>query len=152
MAPGRFTELFFLDEATALAAGHRPCAECRRSDYKRFSELWLDLHPGQIGADAIDGQLHAERLGPGDRERLLHESPYGELPNGTFVLEAGEPYLVLADRLLAWSPGGYRGGGRRLPRTVLATVITPPSLVAILRSGWSPSVPLLHPSSDRLSR
>ena len=65
MAPGRFTELFFLDEATALAAGHRPCAECRRSDYNRFSDLWLALHPGQIGADAIDAQLHAERLAVG---------------------------------------------------------------------------------------
>jgi hypothetical protein len=151
MAPGRFTELFFLDEATALAAGHRPCAECRRSDYERFSELWLALHPGQIGADAIDAQLHGERLAPGNRERRLHESRYDELPDGTFVLEASTPHLVLSHRLLAWSPGGYRDGRRR-PRNAGATVITPPSLIAILRDGWSPSVPLLHPSSDRLLR
>jgi hypothetical protein len=149
MAPGRFTELFFLDEATALAAGHRPCAECRRSDYNRFSELWLALHPGLLGVDAIDAQLHAERLVPGKRERLLHETRYGELPDGTFVLEAGQPHLVLAHRLLAWSPGGY-GDGLRRPKKRSATVITPPSLVAILRSGWSSSVPLLHSSSDRL--
>jgi hypothetical protein len=150
MAPGRFTELFFLDEATALAAGHRPCAECRRSDYNRFSHLWSALHPGQIGADAIDAQLHAERLAPGNRERLLHKSRYSVLPDGAFVLEAGGPQLVLGGQLLTWSPGGYRDRNRR-PRTGRATVITPPSLIAVLRSGWSPSVPLLHPTSDRLS-
>jgi hypothetical protein len=151
MAPGRFTELFFLDEATALAAGHRPCAECRRSDYNRFSELWLELHPSQSGADVIDAQLHRERLAFSKRERLLHDARYSELPDGTFVLEGDGPHLVLGRQLLTWSPGGYRDGHRR-PRTGRATVITPPSLIAILRSGWSPSVPLLHPSSDRLSR
>jgi hypothetical protein len=148
MAPGKFTELFFLDEATALAAGHRPCAECRRSDYNRFSELWSALHPDQTGADAIDAQLHAERLAHGNRERRLHELPYSDLPDGTFVLEAGEPHLILGRQILSWSPGGYRSPRRR-PRNGLAAVITPPSLVAVLRSGWSPSVPLLHPSSDR---
>jgi hypothetical protein len=147
MAPGRFTELFFLDDATALAAGHRPCAECRRSDYNRFSELWVALHPGQIGADAIDAQLHRERLAPGKRERLLHDARYSELPDGTFVLEAGAPRLVLARRLLSWSPGGY-GDARRRPSNGRATVITPPSMMAILRSGWSPSVPLVHHSSQ----
>jgi len=151
MAPGRFTELFFLDEATALAAGHRPCAECRRSDYNRFSDLWLELHPGQIGADAIDAQLHGERLDLGNRDRLLYEAPYSELPDGAFVLEAGAPHLVLSRRLLTWSAGGYRDCHRR-PSNGRATVITPPSLIAILRSGWSPSVPLLHPSSDGVSR
>ena len=64
MAPGRYTELFFLDEATALAAGHRPCAECRRADYNRLTQIWNTLHPEQAGADAIDGQLHGERLDP----------------------------------------------------------------------------------------
>jgi hypothetical protein len=148
VAPGRYTELFFLDEATALAAGHRPCAECRRSDYNRFSEVWRALHPNQVGADAVDEQLHGERLADGNRARRLHESRYGELPDGTFVLEAGRPHLVLGSRLLTWSPAGYVDARRR-PRDAGATVITPPSLVAILRSGWSPSVPLLHPSSDR---
>ena len=150
MAPGRFTELFFLDEATALAAGHRPCAECRRSDYNRFSERWLKRHPGQIGADAIDAQLHRERLVAGRRERLLHELPYREIPDGAFVLEMGEPLLVLARQLLTWSPGGYRDARPR-PRQGRAAVITPPSLTAILRNGWSPTVPLLHPSSDRFA-
>jgi hypothetical protein len=64
LQPGRFTELFFLDEATAFAAGHRPCAECRNADYQRFVELWLQIHPDQKGADAMDVQLHEERYDP----------------------------------------------------------------------------------------
>src|SRR5579864_4435986 len=68
MTPGRYTELFFLDDVTALAAGHRPCAECRRADYNRLADLWAELHPEQVGADAIDAQLDEERLaGPGQR-------------------------------------------------------------------------------------
>ena len=111
----------------------------------------MALHPGQIGAEEIDAQLHGERLDIEKRERLLHEARYSELPDGTFVLEAGGPHLVVASQLLTWSPGGYCAGHRR-PRNGRVTVITPPSLIAILRRGWSPSVPLLHPSSDRLSR
>ena len=72
MQPGRFTELFFLDEVTAFAAGHRPCALCRREDYDRFGALWLEVHPGQAGADAIDAQLHDERVAPGTRAQLHH--------------------------------------------------------------------------------
>src|ERR671916_1251461 len=87
LQPGRFTELFFLDEATALAAGHRPCALCRRADYDRFAALL-----GGGGADAIDARLHAERLGPGGRR--LHDLPFGELPDGAFVLHDGAPWLV----------------------------------------------------------
>src|SRR5579862_3813004 len=86
MAPGRFTELFFLDEATALAAGHRPCAECRRADYLRLTTLWSELHPGQIGADAIDAQLHGERLSARTGQRHLHALRFEELPDGAFVM------------------------------------------------------------------
>jgi len=111
LQPGRFTELFFLDEATAFAAGHRPCAECRRQDYIRFMGL-----VGETGADAIDARLHAERIS--GRERVLHDADLDELPDGAFVLHDSEPLLVLGDRLLAWSPAGYsaarpRPGGRR---------------------------------------
>ena len=95
MQPGRFTELFFLDEATAFAAGHRPCALCRREDYVRFVEIWRELHPGQIGADAIDAQLHTERVDPQTRGQRHHEAPLDELPDGTFVLRKGAPWLVL---------------------------------------------------------
>ena len=138
LQPGRFTELFFLDEATAFAAGHRPCAECRRQDYERFVEL-VDL----AGADAIDARLHGERIR--GRERVLHDAPLNELPDGAFVLHAGTPHLVLGDRLHEWSPAGYTAA---LPRPGgPARLITPPSLVAVLRAGWAGAVPLLHPSA-----
>ena len=135
MPPGRYTGLFFLDEATAFAAGHRPCAECRRADYVRFVAI--------VGAraDAIDARLHEERLGP------RRERPLDGLPDGTFVLYDGEPWLVLETELLRWSPGGYaervpRPGGR-------VPVLTPPSLVEVLRAGWAGSVPFLHPTGAR---
>jgi hypothetical protein len=140
LQPGRFTELFFLDEATAMAAGHRACALCRREDYVRLTEIWRELHPDQTGADAIDAQLHAERL------RGVHDAAYDELPDGAFVLRDGEPLLVLGAELLRWTPAGYT---ERVPRPARgrACVVTPPSLVAVLRAGWQPLVPLLHPSA-----
>jgi hypothetical protein len=148
MQPGRFTELFFLDEATAFAAGHRPCALCRREDYDRFGTIWSELHAGEVGADAIDARLHAERVDPGTRGQLRHDATLDELPNGSFVLWEETPRLVLGSQLLAWTPAGYVA---RTPRPVGAHVplLTPPSLVEILRAGWRPLVPLLHPSADR---
>jgi hypothetical protein len=147
LQPGRFTELFFLDEATALAAGHRPCALCRREDYVCFGELWADLHPGEAGADAIDARLHAERLDPAGGGRRLHEAAPGELPDGAFVLDGGEPCLVLGGRLRRWTPAGY-GAPRPLPAGMPARLITPPSLAAVLGAGWQGVVPLLHPSAQ----
>jgi hypothetical protein len=139
LQPGKFTELFFLDEATAFAAGHRPCALCRREDYNRFRELF----PGPSGADAMDEQLHAERVA--GRERHLHEARLEELPDGAFVLQTGAPWLVLGGELLRWTPAGYT---KRRPRTHgAATLITPPSLVDVLRAGWNGAVPLLHPTA-----
>jgi hypothetical protein len=146
LQPGKFTELFFLDEATAFAAGHRPCALCRREDYDRFGERWRDLHPGQRGADAIDEQLHAERFDPAARAQRHHEAPIDELPDGAFVLHDGEPWLVHDAALLRWTPAGYDARAPR-PATGRATLITPPSLVAVLRTGWRGAVPLLHPTS-----
>jgi len=146
MAPGRYTELFFLDEATALAAGHRPCAECRRSDYNRLTEIWAELHPACHGADAIDARLHEERLVAGHSGRRLHEARYPDLPDGVFVMVDREPCVVVGDELLRWSPGGYLARRRR-PGGGTATVITPPSLVALLRHDWDPLVPFLHPTA-----
>jgi hypothetical protein len=143
MQPGRFTELFFLDEATAFAAGHRPCALCRREDYVWFGEIWRELRPGQVGADAIDAQLHAERLAD-DRGHRLHEAALGALPDGVFVLLGGEPWLVVGARLRQWTPEGY--AARRPRPEGRARVITPPSLVEVLRRGWEGAVPLLHPT------
>ena len=146
LQPGRFTELFFLDEATALAAGHRPCALCRREDYDRFGSVWSGLHPGQIGADAIDSQLHSERVAPDGSGQRRHDAPFDELPDGTFVLHDGAPHLILGPRLLHWSAAGYDGATAR-PARGRAVLITPPSLVSILRADWRPVVPLLHPSA-----
>jgi hypothetical protein len=144
--PGKFTELFFLDEATAFAAGHRPCALCRREDYDRFTELWRDLHPGQRGADAIDDQLHAERFDPATRVQRHHEADISDLPDGAFVLHDERPYLVRGEELLRWSPAGYDARTER-PAQTKATVITPPSLLAVLHTDWQPLVPLLHPTA-----
>jgi hypothetical protein len=147
LQPGKFTELFFLDEATALAAGHRPCALCRREDYVRFVELWRGFHPGQSGADAIDLELHAERVDPETRGHRTHDAALETLPDGAFVLEDGEPWLVLGTELRRWTPAGY---AERRPRPRgAATLVTPPSLVEVLRAGWSGAVPLLHPSAER---
>ncbi len=146
ITPGRFTPLFFLDEATGFAAGHRPCALCRRADYEHLTELWAEIHPGQGGADAIDEQLHAERIDAGTRERRLHRIAFGALPDGAFVLDEGGPRLVLGDELLEWSPGGY-GDRKRRPSRGRADVITPPSLLELLRTARTPLVPVLHPSA-----
>jgi len=150
LQPGRFTELFFLDEATAFAAGHRPCALCRREDYDRFSAIWRELHPGQAGADAMDAQLHGERVAPGTRAQLHHAADLDELPDGTFILQDGVPCLVLGPHLLEWSPASYAGRMNR-PARGRVVLITPPSLVSVLHAEWQPLVPFLHPSS-RLTR
>jgi hypothetical protein len=132
MPPGRYTGLFFLDEATALAAGHRPCAECRHEDYLQFVDL--------VGmrAQAIDARLHEERLSPRRQEAL------DGLPDGAFVLHDDEPWLVLGGQILRWTPGGY--AERRRRPSGRAAVITPPTNVEVLNSGWSGGVPLIHPS------
>src|SRR3954469_20984274 len=95
LQPGKFTELFFLDEATAFAAGHRPCALCRRDDYNRFVEI-----VGETRADDVDERLHAER-------GRTWRAPFAELPDGAFVLVGGEPWLVHGATLRRWTPAGY---------------------------------------------
>jgi hypothetical protein len=145
LQPGRFTELFFLDEATAFAAGHRPCALCRREDYVRFGEIWSELHSGPTGADAMDGRLHVERVGDDVASRRFRRAPLDELPDGAFVFESGSPWLVFGRELLLWTPAGY--SDRRHRRSGEATVLTPLSLVEVLRAGWDPAVPLFHPSA-----
>jgi len=147
LQPGRFTELFFLDEATAFAAGHRPCALCRREDYVRFGEIWRSLHPDDTSADAIDARLHSERVDEGTRAQRHYGAPLDELPDGAYVLWDGRPFLVMGHGLLRWTSAGYDG---RVPRAARArtTLVTPPSLVEVLRAGWRPLVPLFHPAAS----
>jgi len=142
-APGRLTELFFLDEATALAAGHRPCGECRYRDYQAFKQAWAAAHGGgRPGAQAIDARLHADRLaGPGIRRSYL--APRAGLPDGTMVELEGAPFLVFRGGLLAWTPGGYLARQAPAPSAEV-TVITPRATVAVLAAGYRPVV---HPSA-----
>jgi len=150
MQPGRFTEPFFLDEATALAAGHRPCALCRRADHQRLHAVWQGVYPGACTADAIDARLHAERLDPSGRRRL-HGVQAALLPDGAFWMWRGRPHLVLGERLLRWTPSGYDGAERR-PAAGHVDAVTPPSLMAVLAAGWSPLVEHLHQSAARWAR
>jgi hypothetical protein len=143
MTPRRWTELFFLDEATAFAAGHRPCGECRHADYVRFRDLWATVHPADgVGADAMDRRLHAERL-IGRSEKRTARVELDDLPAGTLVAEDGRAWLVQGGVLHEWSPAGY-AGRRPRPRGVSVDVLTPPSVVGILRAGYRPHV---HPTA-----
>ncbi|MFL5790163.1 MAG: hypothetical protein ACJ76A_01545 [Actinomycetota bacterium] len=148
MQPGRFTELFFLDEATAFAAGHRPCRLCRFDDYESFVDVWTTIHPHRAtNADAIDDVLHRERWDPHARAQRRHEARLDGLPDGTFVLGGGDvPWLVLGPHLIRWTPSGYTERQPRRPRAT-ATVITPPSLIGVLETERTPLVPFLHPSA-----
>lgn len=143
MKANSYTELFFLDEATALAAGHRPCAECRHARFLDFCTAWRQAHRGNGGlqrptADEIDNCLHSERI-TADRLKKFHTAALDELPDGVIVALGEQPYLVLGNRLLAWSPGGYRE--RRLrPKHEMVKVLTPPSTVAAIRAGYVPEV------------
>jgi hypothetical protein len=131
--PGRFTGLFFLDDATALAAGHRPCALCRREDYRRLLAI-----TGFGGADAIDLVLQEQRTGARPRVNIA------SLPDGAFVMLDDQPHLVVEGSVRHWTAGGY-GPARTAPKT--AALITPQVLVPVLVAGWEPLVPFLHPSA-----
>ncbi|HEX3466921.1 MAG TPA: hypothetical protein VHT05_02355 [Candidatus Elarobacter sp.] len=128
-APGRWTALFFTDEALAFSAGHRPCALCRRTAYERYRDAL-----GLRGADGIDARLHAERLD--GRQKRVHTLPWRELPAGTFADVDGTPHLVLADRLRAWSPQTGYGAGRERPARGDARALTPPASIEVIRSGY----------------
>jgi hypothetical protein len=145
LQPGRFTELFFLDEATAFAAGHRPCALCRSADFRRFRGLWVSRHPKETMVDAMDRRLHAERLDGGRRGQRTHEAAYPDLPDGAMVAINSEAWLVVGRQLRRWTFGGYQEAVDRPDGR--AEVLTPPGLVAVLAAGWSGQVPLLHPSA-----
>jgi hypothetical protein len=140
MTPWHYTELFFLDEATALAAGHRPCAECRRERFNPFRRAWA-AQSGNThlpGAEEIDHRLHAERVAP-DRSKRTFLAPLDGLPDGVFVKLEDAAFLVLAGELLRWSPGGYTGRRPR-PAGLEVTVLTPPSTVGAIQAGYTPEM------------
>jgi hypothetical protein len=152
MASNRYTELFFLDEATSFAAGHRPCAECRYARFLAFCNAWKPQHLGHGNsqrptADEIDSRLHTERVAA-NRSKNFYTSGIDGLPDGVFVtLEAWgkQAYLVWRDHLLEWSPGGYRQRCSR-PRGESVRVLTPKSTVEVIRAGYDPEV---HTSAER---
>jgi hypothetical protein len=141
---GRFyTELFFLDEATALAAGHRPCFECRRKDARAFAEFWRAANKLSAAprAPEMDAVLHAQRLD--GRAKRLHRREIDDLPDGAFVAMDGAAFAVRGETLLCWTPGGYDGRKPR-PRRMTVDVLTPPAILAVLSAGYQPH---WHPSA-----
>jgi hypothetical protein len=135
--PHHFTWLFFHDEAVSFAAGHRPCAECRRAAYHAYQTAWAEGLGTEVPrAGAINKRLHAERIVPGTHRRRLHEAAWPDLPAGAFVrLDTGRPAVVAGAHLAEWTTEGYRDRHRR-PQHGTAQLITPPATVAALRAGY----------------
>jgi len=129
-----YTELFFLDEVTAFAAGHRPCFECRRRDAERFAALFSG-QAKRASAPAMDKILHAERLD--GKAKRTHRQNIDTLPEGAMIVREGEAYAVRGDSLLQWMPAGYE---RRLarPRGIDAQALTPPAILTVLARGYAP--------------
>ena len=141
---GRFyTELFFLDEPTAFAAGHRPCFECRRRDAQNFAEHWRMAHRlrSRPRAAEMDEVLHRERLQ--SRAKRRHRRSIDGLPDGAFIALDDAAFAVRGDALLRWTPQGYDAHVAR-PRSVMIDVLTPPAILCVLSSGY---VPRWHPSA-----
>jgi hypothetical protein len=145
MPPGRWTALFFLDEATALAAGHRPCGYCRRADHLWFAESWRAAQAMAVRprAGEMDACLHAERVDRRTRSQVTRPVLAGGLPDGVMVSYNGAPALVCGSALLLWSLDGYGAPVPLGPRAP-ADLLTPPSIVAVLAAGYRP---LVHPSA-----
>jgi hypothetical protein len=149
MAPGHYTPLFFLDEATALAAGHRPCAECRRLAYNRFKSLWLQANADLVQQvnppiAVIDAILHRERLTE-RRDKRVYQAPLADLPSGAFITLDDAAFLTWEGGLLRWSPGGYIGRITK-PRSTMVNILTPQSVVKTLAAGY---IPEIHPSFEQ---
>src|SRR5258706_2858678 len=137
-----WTELFFLDEATARAAGHRPCFFCRRDDANRFRAAWQQGNGvARVRARDIDAVLHRERLSGGNKRLHAPTMPLEQLPDGAMVQQGNESFLTVRGRPLSWSPAGYRQT-HNAPQD--AMLLTPPSTLRALSAGYRP---VLHPSA-----
>ncbi|MBJ7406330.1 MAG: hypothetical protein JHD07_24740 [Bradyrhizobium sp.] len=142
MARRSWTELFFLDEPTAFAAGHRPCFFCRRDDAKRFRAAWEKGNGASgISAKEMDAVLHRERLDRGRKRLHPLPMPLSGLPDGAMVQQGEDSFLVLQGRVLRWSPAGYADAQGRLDD---ARLLTPPSTLRALSAGYQPR---LHPTA-----
>jgi len=138
-SPTVYTALFFWDEACALAAGHRPCAECRNADWKRYKAAWTAAGLPGRSATEIDRVLHHARVGR-DRHQVRHQAQADRLPDGVFLLAGGAPHLNWRGRLWRWSPEGYADAAPVAPGE--AAVLTPAPSVAAIRAGYVPKVRL----------
>ncbi|QKJ28590.1 hypothetical protein HQ865_02065 [Mucilaginibacter mali] len=143
MTPDRWTELFFLDEATAFSAGHRPCFQCRYADHVRFKAAWLKGNPQYGFTDKtsiieIDNILQKERI---DRKgnKVTYTALAQSLPDGAFIGIDGDPYLIANGQMYGWSPFGY-GKGLALPAGKAVTVLTPASIVNAFGAGYKPQM------------
>lgn len=140
MAPRRYTELFFLDEATSFAAGHRPCYTCRRARYKAFLIAWQEAHggadEGRTLPHTIDRALHKARINR--RRKVTFDAPVTDLPDGTIITDSDTPLLIWQGRHHRWSFDGYAPIGSTLSGTV--TVLTPEPLIPVFRHGYCPEV------------
>ena len=134
-----YTELFFLDEVTAFAAGHRPCFECRRKDAEKFAALFSGKKK-RATAPAMDEILHAERLDGNDKR--VHRCKIDTLSDGAMIVRDGRPFALRGKKLLPWTPAGY-GPPVPRPRGKTVDALTPPSMLAVLQAGYEP---LWHPS------
>jgi len=139
MSPNRYTELFFHDELVAMAAGHRPCAECQRPRYTAFRTAWAAAYGTRPKAGDMDGVLHAARV-TRDRCQIRHTARWLDLPDGVFTLSNGQPALLWQRALHPWSFTGY-GPSRPIPQSACAQVLTPSPTVQVLRHGYTPMPP-----------
>ena len=141
MSPNRWTELFFLDEATSFAAGHRPCFECRRQDAVHFKSSWLrgNAEYGfneKVPIREIDKVMQQERI-TGNGEKVTYNERISKLPDGTFFIFEGNPYLLIGGSMHLWTPSGYKVG-IVLSKDMLVQVLTPESVVNAFRAGYVP--------------
>jgi hypothetical protein len=134
--PHHYTFLYFHDEAVSFAAGHRPCAECRREDYNNYRAAWAAaLGVALPAARLVNQQLHGERIVRGTHRRRIHAMFWADLPDGAFVRLGQLPSVVVGDQLTDWTHAGY-GTRHARPKHGIAEVITPPSTIAALRAGY----------------
>jgi len=148
MTPGKYTELFFSDEASALAAGHRPCAECRRAAYNDFRSAWQIGHDleHQVGANEMDRVLHRQRVNKSDRRQITYRAPLSSLPDGAFfslTTDSGTAILKYNNQLWEWSFAGYTPLGQIPLRDEMVDVRTPQSIIRTLAAGYTP---VFHPN------